>query len=81
MVAVVYDHGTHYVTNQKLTLEMLKEISNSEDVLEVAGEYTGGIGGHRMNMQVADMRMIITHPPHGNNSNNLRNNYHQLKKK
>jgi hypothetical protein len=24
---------------------MLKEISNSEDVLEVAGEYTGGIGG------------------------------------
>jgi hypothetical protein len=45
MVAAVYDHGTHYVTNQKLTLEMLKEISNSEDVLEVAGEYTGGIGG------------------------------------
>ena len=32
MVAAVYDHGTHYVTNQKLTLEMLKEISNSEDV-------------------------------------------------
>jgi hypothetical protein len=45
MVAAVYDHGTHYVTNQKLTLETLKEISNSEDVLEVAGEYTGGIGG------------------------------------
>jgi len=45
MVAAVYDHGTHYVTNQKLTLEILKEISNSEDVLEVAGEYTGGIGG------------------------------------
>lgn len=45
MVAAIYDHGTHYVTNQKLTLEMLKEISNSEDVLEVVGEYTGGIGG------------------------------------
>ena len=45
MVAAVYDHGTHYVTNQKLTLEVLKEISNSEDVLEVADEYTGGIGG------------------------------------
>jgi hypothetical protein len=47
MVAAVYDHGTHYVTNQKLTLEMLKEISNSEDVLEgfSNGEYTGGIGG------------------------------------
>ena len=24
----VYDNGTHYVTNQKLTLEMLKEMSN-----------------------------------------------------
>ena len=24
---------------------MLKEISDSEDVLEVTGEYTGGIGG------------------------------------
>jgi hypothetical protein len=44
MVAAIYDHGTHYVTNQKLTLETLKEISNSEDVLEVAGEYTGAIG-------------------------------------
>jgi hypothetical protein len=43
MVAAIYDHGTHYVTNQKLTLETLKEISNSEDVLEVAGEYTGAI--------------------------------------
>ena len=45
MMPAVYDHGTHYVTNQKLTLEMLKEISDSEDVLEVAGEYTGSIGG------------------------------------
>jgi Carboxypeptidase regulatory-like domain len=45
MMPAVYDHGTHYVTNQKLTLEMLKEISDSEDVLEVTGEYTGSIGG------------------------------------
>jgi hypothetical protein len=28
------------VTNHKLTLEMLKEISNSDDVL-IAGDYTG----------------------------------------
>ncbi|MFY9872649.1 MAG: hypothetical protein WAK17_23315 [Candidatus Nitrosopolaris sp.] len=27
-----------------MTLETLKEISNSEDVLEVGGEYTGAIG-------------------------------------
>ena len=46
MSAAIYDDGTHYVTNQKLTLEMLKEISDSEDVLEVTGEYTGGLGGY-----------------------------------
>jgi len=43
-VPSIYDNGTHYVTNQKLTLEMLKEISDYEDVLEVTGVYTGGVG-------------------------------------
>ncbi len=28
-----------------ITLEALKEISDSEDVLEVTGDYTGSIGG------------------------------------
>ena len=37
----VYNKGTHYVTNQRLTLEMLKKISNSEDVVQVSDEYTG----------------------------------------
>ncbi len=41
MVPSIHDHGTHYVTNQKLILEILKEISDCEDVLEVAGEYSG----------------------------------------
>ncbi len=41
MVPSVYDKGTHYVTNQKLTLEILKEISDCEEVLQVSGEYTG----------------------------------------
>ena len=41
MVPAVYDKGTHYVTNQKLTLEILKEISDHEEVLQVSGEYTG----------------------------------------
>ena len=44
MVPSIHDHGTHYVTNQKLTLEILKEISDCEDVLEVAGEYSGSFG-------------------------------------
>jgi hypothetical protein len=45
MSPAIYDSGTHYVTNQKLSLEVLKEISDSDDVLEVTGEYTGGLGG------------------------------------
>jgi hypothetical protein len=46
MMPAIYDNGTHYVTNQKLTIEMLKEISDAEDVLEVTGEYIGSIGGY-----------------------------------
>jgi hypothetical protein len=37
MMPAIYDNGTHYVTNQKLPVEMLKEISDSEDVLKVTG--------------------------------------------
>ena len=43
MIPAIYDKGTHYVTNHRLTLEILKEISDSDDVLEVAGDYTGTI--------------------------------------
>ena len=46
MSPAIYDNGTHYVTNQWLTLDILKEISDSEDVIEVTGEYTGGLGGY-----------------------------------
>ena len=40
----IYDHGTHFVTEQRFTLEMLKEISDSDDVIEVAGEYSASNG-------------------------------------
>ena len=40
MSPAIFDNGTHYATNQKLTLEMLKEISDSDDVVEITGEYT-----------------------------------------
>jgi hypothetical protein len=43
MMPAIYDNGTHYVTNHRLTLEMLKQISDSEEVLEVSGDYTGSI--------------------------------------
>jgi hypothetical protein len=41
MIPALYDKGTHYVTNQRLTIEILKEISDCEDVLEIADEYSG----------------------------------------
>lgn len=62
MMPAIYDNGTNYVTNQKLTLEMLKEISDSEDTLEVTGEYTGSIGGYGPSHEHLDHKhtLIIT---------------------
>jgi hypothetical protein len=45
MIPAIYDNGTHYVANHRLTSEMLEQICKDEDVVEVTGEYTGGIGG------------------------------------
>lgn len=44
MAPAIFDNGTHYVTNQKRTLEMLKEISDSDNVVEVQGNFCGGLG-------------------------------------
>ncbi len=45
MVPEVYDDGTHYVVNQKLTLETLREISQCDQyILEIIGEYIGNVG-------------------------------------
>jgi hypothetical protein len=40
----VYDNGTHYATHHRLTLDLLKEISGSEGVIEITGEYSGDFG-------------------------------------
>jgi hypothetical protein len=45
MIPAIYDNGTHYVANHRLTSEMLEQICKDEDVLEATGEYTGGIAG------------------------------------
>jgi len=42
----IYDNGTHYATHHRLTLELLEEISAQQDVLEITGDYTGGIGSY-----------------------------------
>jgi len=38
VLPAIYDNGTHYAANHRLTLEMLKEISDDNDVVEVTGE-------------------------------------------
>ena len=45
MAPTIYDKGTHYVTNQKLTLELLNEFSEPDDVLEITGDFTGNLSG------------------------------------
>jgi hypothetical protein len=45
MVPEVFDDGTHYVVNQKLTLETLREVVQCDhNILEVRGEYIGNVG-------------------------------------
>ena len=55
MIPAVYDNGTHYAANHRLTLEMLNEISSDTDVLEVTGEYTGGLTGRGVSHEHRDM--------------------------
>jgi carboxypeptidase family protein len=40
----IYDNGTHIAAHHRLTLEMLKRISEKEGVIEVTGEYSGDFG-------------------------------------
>ena len=39
-MATVYDNDTHYVTNQKLRLDILKSISEMKDIIEIRGAPT-----------------------------------------
>lgn len=41
-IPAIYDNGTHYVSTQHMTLEMLKKLNDIDYVLEVMGDYTGG---------------------------------------
>ncbi len=45
MVPSIHGNGTHYVVNHRLTLEFLKDLSNSADVIDIAGDFTGGVTG------------------------------------
>ena len=39
-MATVYDSGTHYVTNQNLSLDILKNLSDFKDIIEITGAPT-----------------------------------------
>ena len=39
-MATVYDNGTHYVVNQKLSLDILKKISDLKSIIEITGAPT-----------------------------------------
>jgi hypothetical protein len=41
MVPAIYDKGTHYVTQMRVTPEILKKLNDIEYVIEVYGEYCG----------------------------------------
>jgi hypothetical protein len=45
MAPAIYDKGTHYVTNQRLTLELLNELAEPEDVIKITGDFTGNLSG------------------------------------
>jgi hypothetical protein len=44
-VPAVYDKGTHYVTNMRLTLEILKKLNDLDFVFDINGDYTGTLTG------------------------------------
>jgi hypothetical protein len=39
-VATIYDNGTHFVINQKLSLDMLQNISDIKGIIEITGAPT-----------------------------------------
>lgn len=42
----ITENGTHYIANMRLSLELLKEMCESQEGIEkITGDYTGGIGG------------------------------------
>src|ERR687885_2044907 len=44
-VPAIYDKGTHYVTNMRLTLDILKRLDDFEFVEEITGDYSCTLTG------------------------------------
>jgi len=57
-VPAIYDNGTHYVSTQRITLEMLKKLNDIDYVLEVMGDYTGGASSTGPRHEPGDWKQI-----------------------
>lgn len=44
-VPAIYDNGTHYVTNMRLTCDILKRLNDFDFVIEVSGDYSNSLTG------------------------------------
>jgi hypothetical protein len=54
-VPAIYDNGTHYVTNMRLTLDILKRLDSFDFVIDVRGEYTGNLTGRGASFEPRDL--------------------------
>lgn len=59
MIPAIYDNGTPYVANHRLTSEMLEQICKDDDVIEVIGGYTGSIGGWVLLTNIENIDIVI----------------------
>ncbi|MGC2385389.1 MAG: hypothetical protein WA631_20030, partial [Nitrososphaeraceae archaeon] len=44
-VPAIYDNGTHYVTNMRLTCDILKRLNDFDFVIEGLGAYSDSLTG------------------------------------
>ena len=57
-VPSIYDNGTHYVSNHRITLEILKKLNDIDYVLEVMGDYTGSASSIGARHEKGDWKRI-----------------------
>lgn len=57
-VPSIYDNGTHYVSNHRMTLEILKKLNDIDYVLEVMGDYTGSASSTGARHEKGDWKRI-----------------------
>jgi hypothetical protein len=52
----IYDNGTHFVTQMRLTPEILKKLNDFEHILEIMGDYNGTDASQGPKHDLGDVR-------------------------